>query len=59
MTIFTKQWLNQQPLTITGDGEQRRDFTHVKDICDGFVRAGVKMVEGKLLGYNTFELGTG
>lgn len=59
MTIFTKQWLNQQPLTITGDGEQRRDFTHVKDICDGFVKAGTKMVEGSLTGYNTFELGTG
>ena len=59
MTIFTKQWLNQQPLTITGDGEQRRDFTHVEDICDGFVKAGNKMVDGTLSGYSTFELGTG
>ncbi len=26
-----------QPLTIVGDGEQRRDFTHIKDIVDGLI----------------------
>ena len=29
--IFLNQRLNNQPMTITGDGEQRRDFTNVKD----------------------------
>ena len=33
MCVFANQRLNNQPLTIRGDGEQRRDFTHVKDIA--------------------------
>ncbi len=32
MCVFARQRLNNEPLTIRGDGEQRRDFTHVKDI---------------------------
>jgi nucleoside-diphosphate-sugar epimerase len=30
------------PLTVTGNGEQRRDFTHVDDIVSGFVALGQK-----------------
>ena len=37
--IFESLYKNNKPLTITGDGEQRRDFTHVEDIVDGLVRA--------------------
>ncbi len=37
--IFERLY-NNQPLTITGDGEQRRDFTHVDDIVDGLIRCG-------------------
>jgi nucleoside-diphosphate-sugar epimerase len=33
--IFEKQKRNNETLTITGTGEQRRDFTHVADIADG------------------------
>jgi len=33
MCVFAKQRLNNLPLTIRGDGNQRRDFTHVKDIA--------------------------
>jgi nucleoside-diphosphate-sugar epimerase len=29
---FLQQILNNEPLTIEGDGEQTRDFTHVKDV---------------------------
>ena len=32
MGIFAKQMLDGLPLTITNDGEQRRDFTHVDDV---------------------------
>lgn len=36
------KWRNQvklnQPLTIVGDGEQKRDFTHVSDIVDGLIK---------------------
>jgi UDP-glucose 4-epimerase len=36
--IFEKQRAEGLPLTVTGDGQQRRDFTHVNDIVDGLVR---------------------
>ena len=35
--IFEKQYEEGVELTITGDGEQRRDFTHVDDIVDGLI----------------------
>ena len=38
--IFEEQRSRWQPLTITGNGEQRRDFTHVSDIVDGFIALG-------------------
>ena len=60
--IFERLYNNNQPLTITGDGEQRRDFTHVDDIVDGLIRCGKGLnssgdrvvITGK-----TFELGRG
>lgn len=36
--IFEEQYRKGESLTITGDGEQRRDFTHVDDIVDGLVK---------------------
>lgn len=36
---FLKQRKEGVPLTITGDGEQTRDFTHVYDTVDAIVRA--------------------
>ena len=36
--IFETLYKEGKPLTITGDGEQRRDFTHVEDIVDGLMR---------------------
>lgn len=35
--LFLEQWKAGKPLTIVGDGEQRRDFTHVDDV----VRANI------------------
>lgn len=43
-----------EPLPIYGDGEQRRDFTHVFDICDGLVRIMETDIRDK-----EWELGTG
>ena len=38
--IFERQYKNNESLTITGTGEQRRDFTHVDDIVDGLIKCG-------------------
>ena len=48
--------LNQgHPITIVGDGEQRRDFTHVDDIVDGLIRIMTSNVKHE----DAWELGTG
>ena len=39
MGIFAQQRLNGKPMTINGDGEQRRDFTYVGDVVDANIRA--------------------
>ena len=54
LSIFLEQYRYGKSLTITGDGEQRRDFTHVDDIVD----AMVKVVQLNKWG-NTYELGRG
>ena len=50
--IFEKQKLTNQPLTVTGDGQKRRDFTHVSDICEGLYRIGQQTWSGQY-----FDLG--
>lgn len=52
--IFERQRREKVPLTITGDGEQRRDFTHVEDIVDGLI--AMSKDEWRA---NIFNLGTG
>ena len=43
-----------KPLTVVGDGEQRRDFTHVYDICEGLISLSKDKWRGQI-----FNLGTG
>ncbi|MDD4902414.1 MAG: NAD-dependent epimerase/dehydratase family protein [Patescibacteria group bacterium] len=43
---FLRQWQNGEAMTITGDGEQTRDFTHVRDI----VRANILAAESEKVG---------
>jgi UDP-glucose 4-epimerase len=38
--VFEEKMLCGLPLTVTGTGEQRRDFTHVDDIVKGFCALG-------------------
>ena len=54
LSIFLEQHRYGKSLTITGDGEQRRDFTHVDDIVD----AMVKVVQLNKWG-SVYELGRG
>lgn len=36
--LFEELMKQGKPLTVVGDGQQRRDFTHVKDIVNGLVK---------------------
>lgn len=61
--IFERLFKAREPLTITGDGEQRRDFTYVGDIVDGLVKCGTSLLipnayHAKING-ESFELGNG
>ena len=56
--IFERLYNNNEPLTITGDGEQRRDFTHVDDIVDGLIKCAKSLYMSETIG-ETFELGRG
>lgn len=38
--IFFSCWKKGKSLTIFGDGKQTRDFTYVKDVAEGLLRAG-------------------
>lgn len=44
---FLKQRVEGKPMTITGDGEQTRDFTHVTDIVAGMIAAATSPKVGK------------
>jgi nucleoside-diphosphate-sugar epimerase len=52
--IFEDLTNKKKPLTITSDGKQRRDFTHISDIITGFEALGDKVWNGEV-----FQLGTG
>lgn len=53
--LWRAQIKNNSPLTIVGDGEQRRDFTHIDDIVDGLI----KIAESNEQHKDAWELGTG
>ena len=53
--IFFKQFREGAPLTVTGDGEQARDFVNVVDVANANIRAA----EADLVGYNYFNVGSG
>lgn len=52
--IFERQKREGKPLTVTGDGEQRRDFTHVDDIVNGLIAMSKNDWNAEV-----FNLGTG
>lgn len=51
--IFMNQKREGKPLTIVGDGTQRRDFTYVKDIVAANIAAS------KRKGFGLYNIGTG
>lgn len=55
--IFLRQRGQKTPLTIVGDGTQRRDFTHVDDIVEANIRAS-DLLNSKCVG-EIINVGTG
>lgn len=53
--IFMRQRRAGEDMTIVGDGEQRRDFTHVNDVVEANIRA---MTADNVVG-ETINVGTG
>lgn len=53
ISIFEKQYKASKPLTVTGDGSQRRDFTYVGDIVNGLIEASKKIINKE------YQLGSG
>ena len=45
MGNFLSQTKNKKPLTIVGDGKQTRDFIHVDDLANAFI----KVIKSKLI----------
>lgn len=52
--VFEEQSKRGEPVTVTGDGNQRRDFTHVNDIVHGLI--AMSKDEGSC---EIYQLGTG
>jgi UDP-glucose 4-epimerase len=53
--IWRRQVRDGEKITIIGDGEQRRDFTHVVDIVDGLYKIGTSNEKHE----DAWELGCG
>jgi UDP-glucose 4-epimerase len=52
--VFLKQKLSKYPLTIIGNGKQKRDFLYISDLCDAFYKAAISKYENEI-----FNLGFG
>ena len=52
--LFTRLIFEGKPLTIYGEGNTKRDYTHVSDVVDGIMR--ILYVNA---GYQIYNLGTG
>ena len=53
--IFMKQSKEGLPLTVTGEGEQRRDFVHVSDVVD----ANILVAEKNTTPFKVYNVGSG
>ena len=58
LSIFLEQYRYGKSLTITGDGEQRRDFTNVLDVVEANVLAATKDLDDSAFG-QVYNVGTG
>ena len=56
--IFKRQKEAGEPLTIVGDGLQRRDFVHVSDVVNANIRAAAAVVDSSCYG-QMYNIGSG
>jgi len=56
--IFLRQKNNNEPLTIVGDGEQRRDFVHVQDVANANVMVALANLDDESYG-TVYNIGNG
>ena len=52
--VFLKQKLSDKPLTIVGDGKQKRDFLYVTDVCAAFYKVYTSKCKNEI-----YNLGAG
>jgi len=52
--VFLKQKISKKPLTIVGNGNQKRDFIYVSDVCEAFYKS-IKSKKKNLI----FNVGSG
>jgi UDP-glucose 4-epimerase len=58
ISIFLKQFESGNPLTIVGDGNQRRDFIYVGDVVNANILAATKEVDSEAYG-EVYNIGFG
>ncbi len=46
--VFLAQLANGKPVTVVGDGTQKRDFTFVSDVVSAFVKAAESEISGEI-----------
>lgn len=56
LSVFTEQYLKNQPFNIVNDGEQKRDFIHVNDIVEANILVATNKLNFK---GNIYNVGTG
>tara|TARA_B110000305_G_C19443179_1_gene643181 strand:+ start:595 stop:1590 length:996 start_codon:yes stop_codon:yes gene_type:complete len=52
--VFLAQLANKKPFTVVGNGNQKRDFTYVTDVCRAFYLSAIK----KKSDYETLNVGS-
>ena len=56
--VFLRQKNSGQPLTIVGDGEQRRDFVHVQDVANANLMVALANLDDECYG-QVYNIGSG
>lgn len=52
--VFLRQKIGNYPLTIVGNGKQKRDFLYITDVCEAFYKASMSKFK-----FEIFNLGKG